>query len=91
MCVDENQIDTDLPIIFPEWSLILGTKLKRRDFRLDVMLKANEKPKTAQLSLNAIPEDIQSFLTINPKTKEYMALPIKEYPPTHYRKVIANA
>ncbi|MGN1052343.1 MAG: restriction endonuclease subunit M, partial [Candidatus Scatosoma sp.] len=27
MCVDENQKDTDTPIIFPEWSLMLGTKL----------------------------------------------------------------
>ena len=46
MCVDENQNDLDTPIIFPEWSLMLGTKLKRRDFRLDVMLKANNKPKS---------------------------------------------
>lgn len=37
MCVDENQNDLDMPIIFPEWSLMLGTKLKRRDFRLDVI------------------------------------------------------
>ena len=41
MQVDENQQDTNIPIIFPEWSLIMSTKLKRRDFRLDVLLKAN--------------------------------------------------
>ncbi|WP_443724270.1 hypothetical protein [Pseudoruminococcus massiliensis] len=46
---DENQQDTDVPIVFPEWSLMLSTKLKRRDFRLDVLLKAGEKPKKCYL------------------------------------------
>lgn len=45
MCVDEQQKDTDIPIVFPEWSMVLGTKLKRRDFRLDVLLKVNENQK----------------------------------------------
>ena len=90
MCVDENQNDLDTPIIFPEWSLMLGTKLKRRDFRLDVMLKANDKPKSEQLSLLDIPEDIRKYLSINPTTKEYMAEPICEYSPVHYRKVQEN-
>lgn len=90
MCVDENQKDTATPIIFPEWSLMQGTKLKRRNFRLDVMLKANDKPKTGQISLNDIPENIREFITLNPTTKEYMPLPICEYPPVHYRRVIDN-
>ena len=90
MRVDENQKDTNLPIIFPEWSLILGTKLKRRDFRLDVMLKANDKPKSGQLTLTDIPEEIRAYITLNPVTKEYMPLPICEYPPVHYRKVQEN-
>lgn len=90
MCVDENQNDLDTPIIFPEWSLMLGTKLKRRDFRLDVMLKANDKPKSEKLSLLDVPEDIRKYLSINPATKEYMAEPICEYPPVHYRRVIDN-
>lgn len=89
MCVDENQKDTDKPIIFPEWSL-LGTKLKRRDFRLDVMLKANDKPKNGQVSLFDVPEEIRKYLSINPATKEFMAEPICEYPPVHYRKVQEN-
>ena len=90
MCVDENQKDTEMPIIFPEWSLMLGTKLKRRDFRLDVMLKANDKPKSGQPSLFDIPEEIREFISFNPVTKEYMAEPIYEYPPVHYRKVQEN-
>ena len=90
MCVDENQKDLVLPIIFPEWSLMLGTKLKRRDFRRDVMLKANDKPKSEQLSLLDVSEDIRKYLSVNPTKKEYMAEPICEYPPVHFRKVQEN-
>lgn len=89
MCVDKDQNDTDIPIVFPEWSL-LGTKLKRRDFRLDVMLKANDKQKNAQASLFDVPEEIRQYLSVNPVTKEFMAEPICEYPPVHYRKVQEN-
>lgn len=90
MCVDENQNDSDLPIIFPEWSLMQGTLVKRRDFRLDVMLKANDKPKSGQISLTDILEDIRKYITLNPATKEYMPLPICEYPPVHFRRVQDN-
>ena len=62
----------------------------RRDFRLDVMLKANDKPHFGQDSLFGIPEDIRPYLSENPVTKEYMAEPIREYPPVHYRKVQEN-
>lgn len=87
MCVDENQKDTDTPIIFPEWSL-LGAKLKRRDFRLDVMLKAGDKPDRGQSSM--FEEDIYKYLSVNPVTGELMAEPICEYPPVHYRRVQEN-
>lgn len=30
MCVDENQNDTNIPIIFPEWSLLQGTTNQKR-------------------------------------------------------------
>ena len=87
MCVDENQKDTDTPIIFPEWSL-LGAKLKRRDFRLDVLLKAGDKPNRGQSSM--FEEDIYKYLSVNPVTGELMAEPICEYPPVHYRRVQEN-
>ena len=89
MCVDEDQQDTDVPIVFPEWSLMLGTKLKRRDFRLDVMLKAGEKPKKQQ-SLFDSNDDINQYLSQNPVTGEYMAEPICEYPPMNYRRIWEN-
>lgn len=89
MCVDENQEDTETPIIFPEWSLILGTKLKRRDFRLDVLLKVGEKPqKNKQLSFkNSKDDDIYRYLSQNPVTGEYIAEPINEYMPVDYRRI----
>ena len=39
--VDEQGNDTDEPIIFSEWSIVIGNKVKRRDFRLDEMLEGN--------------------------------------------------
>lgn len=90
MRVDEEQKDTQTPIIFPEWSFVAGAKLKRRDFRLDVMLKANDKPQNGQLSLLSVPEDIRRYLSVNPVTNEFMAEPIREYPPVHYRRLKEN-
>lgn len=91
MSVDENQQDTSIPIIFPEWSLMLGTKLKRRDFRLDVMLKAGEKPKNVkQQSMFDRQDEINQYLSQNPVTGEYMAEPICEYPPINYRRIWEN-
>ena len=84
MQVDEKQQDTDLPIIFPEWSLLLGTKLKRRDFRLDVLLKANDKPENQRSLLD---DELSKYLSINPVTGEYMPEPIREYPAVHYKKI----
>ena len=79
MCVDDNQQDTAEPIIFPEWSIIGGTSLKRRDFRLDVLLKVGEKPDAKkQKSLFDDEDDITQYLTLNPVTREYIAKPIRE-------------
>lgn len=91
MCVDENQQDTDIPIIFPEWSIVGGTNLKRRDFRLDVLLKVGEKPqKKQQQSLFDNEDGIDKYLTLNPITGEYLAKPIKEYTGVHYRRINEN-
>lgn len=89
MCVDENQEDTAVPIVFPEWSLVQYTKLKRRDFRLDVMLKVGEKPNN-QKSLFDSDDDISQYLSQNPVTGEYMAEPMCEYPPIYYRRIWEN-
>ena len=82
MQVNSKQQDTELPIIFPEWSLI-GPKLKRRDFRLDVLLKAKDKPTRKGL----FNDELNQYLSINPTTGEYMPEPIKVYPAVHYKQI----
>lgn len=92
MCVDENQQDTTEPIIFPEWSVVGGTSLKRRDFRLDVLLKVGEKPteERTQQSMFGDTDDIYQYLTLNPVTGEYIAKPIREFPQLPYRRIQEN-
>lgn len=92
MCVDENQQDTDEYITFSEFKTCGRMyMLKRRDFRLDVLLKANEKPKNrGQLSLLENDDDIYEYLEINPVTGEYMPKPLCEYAPLHYRRLSEN-
>lgn len=87
MTVDENQKDTDVPIIFPEWSLIMGTKIKRRDFRFDVLLEANSRPENEKQQ-NLFDDELGEYLSINPVTGEYMPEPVKVYPAVHYRKIM---
>lgn len=92
MCVDEKQQDTDLYITFAEFKTCGKMyMLKRRDYRLDVLLKANEKPpKQEQLTLENGIDDIYNYLETNPVTGEYMPKPLREYPPLHYRRLKEN-
>ena len=92
MCVDENQQDTDEYITFAEFKTCGRMyMLKRRDYRLDVLLKANEKPKEQrQLTLESDIDDIYNYLEINPVTGEYMPKPLREYSPLHYRRLKDN-
>ncbi len=90
MCVDENQQDTDKYITFAEFKTCgKPYMLKRRDYRLDVLLKANESPtKQRQLTLGDDKDDIYRYLEI--VNGEYMPKPLKEYPPLHYRRLKDN-
>lgn len=42
MCVDENGIDTDTPIIFSEWAFIMGANMQRQDFTFSELLNRDE-------------------------------------------------
>ncbi len=92
MCVDENQNDTEEYITFAEFKTCGRMyMLKRRDYRLDVLLKANEKPKNQkQISLETDIDDIYNYLKINSVTGEYEPIPLREYPPLHYRRLKEN-
>ena len=71
--------DDGSPIIFAEWSFVTGTKVKRRDFRFDELLEN----KTPQRSLWESTDGWE----YDEETKAYIPAPLKEYPPTDYRKV----
>ena len=92
MCVDENQQDTDEYITFAEFKTCGKMyMLKRRDYRLDVLLKANEKPKEQrQLTMDSDVDDIYNYLEINPVTGDYMPKPLREHEPLHYRRIKEN-
>lgn len=80
------------PIIFSEWSLVSGEKVKRRDFRLDEMLEGNV-GQNESLSLFG---DIADNGNINPRseweydeeTQAFIPKPIAEYPLTSFYEVM---
>ncbi len=89
--VNENGQDTDEPIIFAEWGQI-GTKLKRRDFRLDLLLEAEatkEKPKKISLFGDDL-TDTDNWM-IDPETHKSIPKPIREFEPKDYRRIWEDA
>lgn len=42
MCVDENGIDTETPIIFSEWAFIMGANMQRQDFTFSELLNRDD-------------------------------------------------
>lgn len=71
--VDENQNDTNSPIVFSEWSLI-GEKIKRRDFAFNDLV--NQEYMKEEWSL---------FSDIGDEAEIFS--PVKEFPLIHYRRV----
>ena len=71
------------PIIFAEWSAVNGSFIKRRDFELSHMLHAEEKKLQFEL--------FGSVETYEPDaSRATVLLPIREFPPIHYRRVQEN-
>lgn len=94
MRVDENQEDTDQFIIFPEWSFPFNdSRILRRDFRLDVLLKENEDEENyaEQFNFFGMGEtmDLENWM-IDPVTNEMVPKPVREYPLMHYRRLAEN-
>lgn len=93
MCVDEGRQDTEQYIIFPEWTFPFNdARIKRRDFRLDVLLKENPDQDNYDGQFNLFggdAMDIENWM-IDPMTNELVPKPIREYPLVHYRRMINN-
>jgi len=76
------------PIIFAQWDLISGDNIKRRDFRLDELLEGGKDAKperSAQMTIDDLTP--HSTFTYDEMTGTWMPDPIKEYPPTDYRRI----
>lgn len=77
------------PIIFPEWSFVSETMVKRRDFRFDVLLKENENEALydTQLSLFSDDASYMDYWQIDPVSNEPIPKPVMEYPIENYRRL----
>ena len=87
--VDSQGQDTEQPIIFSEWSVVLGSTVKRRDFRLDVLMRENEDANHYDTQLSLFSDDTSGFdnWEVDPITHQPIPKSIKEYPPTDYRRL----
>jgi hypothetical protein len=84
--VDEQGRDTDEPIVFSEWSVVLGDKVKRRDFRLDEMLEGNvDKGQTR--SLFGAGNNPAVDWEYDEETETFIPKPIREYPLVSFYEV----
>lgn len=86
--VDENGEDTEEPIIFSEWSIVTGDKVKRRDFRLDEMLEGSAEQ--VQFSLFGSSGTPTSEWELDPETGAMIPKPIWEYPMVSFYEVQNN-
>ncbi|MDO4549469.1 MAG: hypothetical protein Q4D04_15370 [Clostridia bacterium] len=77
------------PIIFSEWAFVVGDMVKRRDFRLDVLMNENQDQAHYQAQISFFPENVNGMdnWEIDPETKKPIPKPVREYPPTDYRRL----
>ena len=101
--VDEKGNDLDEPIVFTEWKFALGDKLKREEFRFDVLLdKAEEIEGTCHGKKTRFKPEIQSSFDFmnetssavnwmvdpdDPEKKRMIPAPSKVYPLIDYWKI----
>ena len=68
------------PIVFPEWSLVNGSLLKRRDFAFHELVKGKEKTTYSLFEPRNLLESDMGETVFIPK-------PVEEYPPLHFLEV----
>lgn len=71
--------ENEEPIIFAEWKLVSGSMLKRRDYRLDQILEAqNDQPNLFWM---------MDGWEYDEETKDYIPTPVKEFSLIDFRRV----
>jgi len=68
------------PIIFSEWTFVMGSLIKRKDFRFDELLEMSSEQMTIPLM----------GWEYDPETKAYIPAPLREYPPIDYWRIHEN-
>ncbi len=91
--VDASGQDTTEPIIFAEWTFILGSKVKRRDFRLDVLLEENTDQENYSMQMSLFGDEVSNAdnWMIDPETNKPTPKPIREFEPKDYRRIWEDA
>jgi len=74
------------PIIFSQWDFVMGDNIKRRDFRLDELMKGGKDSVVEDYGQDG--EVPHSTFTYDDMTGTWMPDPIKEYDLTDYRRII---
>lgn len=80
------------PIIFSEWSMVGKATVKRRDFRLDVLMNEHDDPNSYDdnnMQLSLFGDDASGFdnWMTDPLTGKPTPAPIAEYEPIYYWRV----
>ena len=91
--VDADGQDTGEPIIFAEWTFIVGSKVKRRDFRLDVLLEENPDQENYSMQMSLFGDEVSNAENwmIDPETNKPTPKPIREFEPKDYRRIWEDA
>ncbi|MBR6405082.1 MAG: hypothetical protein IKS18_02680 [Lachnospiraceae bacterium] len=79
MRVDPEGNDTDQPIIFAQWDLMTGDLMKRRDYRLDELMRGHNEQMDLQMYLGGWEYDEE--------THAWIPAPIQEFEPINYWEV----
>lgn len=62
--VDNEGNDTDEPIVFSEWSFVMGSKMQRKDFRFDKLLAGDYEPQKGKKKKNKEAEGQMNLLSM---------------------------
>ena len=89
--VDERQNDLDEPIVFTEWKFALGDKLKREEYRFDVLLEGGTRSRASEMTFDFFGDASASVNWMvdpdDPEKKRMIPAPSKVYPLIDYWKI----
>lgn len=90
--VDEKGNDLDEPIVFTEWKFAVGDKLKREEYRFDVLLEGGEtKNKATEMTFDFFGDASASVNWMvdpdDPEKKRMIPAPSKVYPLIDYWRI----